>query len=93
VIDIEWSHFDLAFGNGDVSRTVLPHEQDIIGVVDGIILGEGTAGAEGVHDFHGLRVLDLVIRRPPEPRAVSRLVPRMMELMASSFSGLPTPLC
>jgi hypothetical protein len=26
------------------------------------------------------------------PRAVSRLFPRMMELMASSLAGLPVPL-
>ncbi len=57
--------------------------------VHGVELGERSAGAEGVHDLHGLHVLDLHSPAMGMPRAVSRLLPRMIELIASSLAGLP----
>ena len=36
---------------------------DILSEIGGIVLGERAADTEGVHDFHGLSIFDLVLAR------------------------------
>ena len=65
VEDFQGADFRLAFGDGSVAGAVVSHEDDIIGEVDGVVLGEGAAGAEGVEDLHGEDVFDLVLTGIP----------------------------
>ena len=58
VVDLERPDFDLALRDGHVARAVVAHEDDVVLEIDGVVLGEGAAGAERIHDLHGLRVLD-----------------------------------
>ena len=85
VIDLQRSDLGLALGDAGVAGAVVTHEDDVVVEVDGVVLGEGTAGAEGVHDLHGEDVFDFVLAGDRDAAAVSMEVPRMMEVMVSSF--------
>ena len=60
VIHFERPHFRFALRNGDVARTVVPHQHHIVREIHGVIFRERAAGAEGVHDLHGLGVFHFV---------------------------------
>src|SRR4029077_20850726 len=60
VIDSQGAYFGLPFGDREVSGAVVAHEDHIVVVVDGVVLGERTAGAERVHDLHGLGILNFI---------------------------------
>ena len=59
VIDTEGSDAGLSLRNGDVPRPVVAHQDDVVVPINGIILREGTACTQQVHDFHRLDILDL----------------------------------
>lgn len=61
VEDFEGTDFRQAFGDGGMAGAVVSHKDDVVGEVDGVVLGEGAAGAEGVEDLHGENVFDLVL--------------------------------
>ena len=58
VVDLEGADFGFSLRDGDMAGTVMAHEDDVIVEVHGVVLGEGTTDAEGVHDFHGLGIFN-----------------------------------
>ena len=65
----------------------MAHEDQVRGEIDRIVLRERTARPKQVHDLHRHHILDLVLAGTGTPRPVSMDVPRIIELIVSSFSG------
>ncbi len=63
MVNPEGPHLGLPFRNGDMARTVVSHQDDILIEIHGIILGERSTHTKAVEYFHGLNVLDLVFAR------------------------------
>src|ERR1035438_6283005 len=61
VVDLERTDLGFALGDGDVAGTVVAHEHQVVFEVHGVVLGEGAARAEQIHDLHGQRVFNLVL--------------------------------
>src|SRR5438270_11887310 len=60
VIDAQWSNLGFSLGDGNMPGSIVSHKQQIVFEVDAIVLGERAARSEGIHNLHGLRILDLV---------------------------------
>src|SRR5206468_8506611 len=58
VVDAQRANLSLALGNSDVTRSIVPHQYDIVVEIKRIVLREGTTNTETIHDLHGLSVLD-----------------------------------
>ena len=61
MVHLQRTHLRLALGDRDVPGSVVSHQHDVVLEVHRVVLGEGSAHAEGVQDLHGLNVLDFVL--------------------------------
>src|SRR5215469_111388 len=69
VINIERPNSSVSLSDRDMTWSVVPHQHDVVVVIDSVILRERTSGTECVKYFHRLSILDFVL---PRDRHTSR---------------------
>ena len=82
----------LLFSDGQVPRTIVAHEDDVVlRNRCRSIPCNGLPAPKLSMIFMACAFLISISPATGTPRAVSRLLPRMIELMASSLAGFPEP--